>query len=432
MTTDYRAAAQRIVDTLFEVHPKLDYRTPMSLLQAKARRCIEQTANCDTPGAFHRLIAGFVHTIGDPHVWFDMPRKRVAAPAWLLLVDGLPVVGDPVTDGLPVSRGDAILRVNGRDARSLLYERLERLSYVQGGWGLQRAADGLLYFDVDEAPGDEVDLLIASGGGQVRRVTLPLWPSEAKAFATFERNCRADWLRRLMHASWRDDADAAVLTYRSCQDRHSDGVVRWGAEVGLAPGDIPTMADVCAHLFPEMRRRGTQRLVIDLRANGGGSDRVTAPLYPYLFDGDLRISGISWRITPTAQSLRKDLRERPLGDHHVPPRATPCPGAPDRFAGRVTALIDAGTSSSGEGIATVLRDNGRATFIGEPTGGGPSAGNVLSVPIPEVGGTLHCGCSLFHRPGPEQGAVYPDVLVHPTLADFRAGRDVVLETALRL
>ncbi len=80
----------------------------------------------------------------------------------------------------------------------------------------------------------------------------------------------------------------------------------------------------------------------------------------------------------------------------------------------------------------MLRDNGRALFVGEPTGCGPSAGNVLSIPIPEVGGTLRCGCSLFYRPGPEQGAVYPDVLVRPTLADFRAGRDPVLEAALEM
>ena len=432
MTTDYRAAAQHIIDTLFEVHPKLDYRTEMPLLQAEARRCIEEASVCDTPGAFHRLIAGFVHAVGDPHVRFDMPRPRVGAPAWLLLVDGLPVVGAPVTEDLPVRRGDAILSVNGRDARTLLHERLQRFGYVQAGWGLQRAADGLLYCDVDEAPGDEVDLRIASEGGRVRHVTLPLWPSNAEGFAAFQRSLRADWLRRLMYSSWRDDAGAAVLTYRSCQDRHTDGFTQWGAEIGLAPEDIPTMADVCGQLFPEMRRRGTQHLILDLRANGGGSDRVTAPLYPYLFDGDLRISGITWHITPTAQSLRDDARRHPLGDHHTLPGVKRCPGASDRFAGRVTALIDAGTFSSGESAAAVLRDNQRATFVGEPTGCGPSAGNVLSIPIPEVGGTLRCGFTLFPGPGPEEGAVYPDVLVHPTVADFREGRDPVLETALRL
>ena len=91
MTTDYRAAAQHIIDTLFEVPPKLDYRAPRPLVQAEARWCVQEAAACATPGAFHRLIAGFVHAVGDPHVRFDMPRLRVGAPAWLLLVDGLPV-----------------------------------------------------------------------------------------------------------------------------------------------------------------------------------------------------------------------------------------------------------------------------------------------------------------------------------------------------
>ena len=78
MTTDYRAAAQHIVDTLFEVHPKLDYRTEMPLLQAGARRCIEEASVCDTPGAFHRRIARFVHAVGDPHVRFDSPGRGSA------------------------------------------------------------------------------------------------------------------------------------------------------------------------------------------------------------------------------------------------------------------------------------------------------------------------------------------------------------------
>ena len=430
---DYAEAAERIIAALFEVHPRPDYRAPMPVLQTACRRCREDAAACATIGEFVRLVGRLLHVVGDPHVTFRVPgRRRKTAPVWLTLVDGLPVVGDVVMPDLPLGRGDAILRVGGRDAPALMYERLERTAYVQAGSGLRGAVDQLLTFDEDECPGDEVDLLVAGDAGRVRRVALPLLPPDAAPFVAFERQYRAGLLRRLIRTDWRDEHRSAVLGYLSCQDRDTPGLVAWAAEVGVAAAEIPTMAETCAALFPEMRRRGTRHLVLDLRSNGGGSDGVTAPLWPYLFDGDVWVEGVQWRVSPTAQALRDDLSRWPLGERRVEPRAWRCGGAVDRFEGQVTVLIDGGTYSSGETVAQVLRDNRRARFVGEATGCGRSAGNVLSIPIPEVGGTLRCGCSLFIRPAQEQGAVYPDVLVRPTLADFRAGRDTVLEAGLAM
>ncbi len=212
---------------------------------------------------------------------------------------------------------------------------------VQGGFALRGAADQLLTWDEDEGQGDEVEVLVAGGGGRVRRAVLPLLPPDASPFAEFERRYRAAWVPRSIRAEWRNGA--ALLVYQTCQDRSSPGFTDWASAAGVAPEDVPSMAATCADLFPEMRRRGTRHLVLDLRSNGGGSDHVTAPLWRHLFDGEVRGPGEERRVSPTARASYETFGERPLGDTRIPPRVWRCAGAPDRFEGPVTALTDPGT-----------------------------------------------------------------------------------------
>ena len=72
-----------------------------------------------------------------------------------------------------------------------------------------------------------------------------------------------------------------------------------------------------------------------------------------------------------------------------------------------------------------------AIIVGSTTAG--ADGNVSQIPLPGGLSTMISGIGVFypdHRPTQRIGIV-PDVEAKPTLAGIRAGRDEVLETAIR-
>ena len=73
----------------------------------------------------------------------------------------------------------------------------------------------------------------------------------------------------------------------------------------------------------------------------------------------------------------------------------------------------------------------RGKIIGEPTGG--STGQPLFFPLPGGGSARVCTKQDLYPDGRQWVGVgiQPQILVRPTIADFRAGRDTVLETALQ-
>lgn len=133
------------------------------------------------------------------------------------------------------------------------------------------------------------------------------------------------------------------------------------------------------------------RVVVDLRGNGGGNSRVLEPLV-------------------------NALARRPALDR------------PDRLF----VLIDAGVFSSAVMNAMHFRQRTRATLVGEPTGGRPNHfGEVRSFSLPATGVVLRHSTKRFVMiADADPPAVRPDRLVPFRFADLRAGRDPALAAAL--
>jgi C-terminal processing protease CtpA/Prc len=101
--------------------------------------------------------------------------------------------------------------------------------------------------------------------------------------------------------------------------------------------------------------------------------------------------------------------------------------------GRLVVLIGRMTFSAAGNLATDLDTSTRAVFVGEPTGGSRNQyGDAQHVELAESGWTFLLATSFQeYDPGTGAAPVRPDVAVEPTVADFLAGRDPVLEAALR-
>ncbi len=104
----------------------------------------------------------------------------------------------------------------------------------------------------------------------------------------------------------------------------------------------------------------TKALIIDLRQCGGGDPETVMLLASYLYDKPTHLNDIYWR-----DGKRTDERWT-AGD---------VPGKKYGGARKVYLLTSEDTFSAGEDFAYALKNNGRATLVGETTGGGAHPGN---------------------------------------------------------
>jgi C-terminal processing protease CtpA/Prc len=197
---------------------------------------------------------------------------------------------------------------------------------------------------------------------------------------------------------------------------------------GIAVARVRTFgADSVADVVErELQSGGPLRaLVLDLRDNGGGSQDpgwrilshfmrepvATREQYSRTYLATMR----AWGHDPAWMRLPERIVKPAAKQWHVP----------------VILLVGPGTGSAAEGVTAIFRQARIGTIMGEPTNG--STGQPLQIPLPG-GGTARVRTEEERA---SDGSRYigfgikPDVTVEQSLAGFLAGRDDVLEAALR-
>jgi hypothetical protein len=168
------------------------------------------------------------------------------------------------------------------------------------------------------------------------------------------------------------DQNAIYIQYRQCA---SD------------PGQ--PFAEFARRVLAEADAHPQSRVVIDMRSNGGGDDRIIGPLK----------RGLAARL---------------------------------KRLGPVYVLIGPGTFSSGVDNTIELRQDLKAKLVGEPTGGAPRAyGGIMPILLPNSKIVVWYSTNL-EGPGLNirTPSLEPDLLVRYSFEDARAGRDPLLEAAL--
>ena len=153
----------------------------------------------------------------------------------------------------------------------------------------------------------------------------------------------------------------------------------------------------------------TDALIVDLRHNGGGEPAMIAYVLSYLFDEPTHLNDIYERPTDRTQQYWTHA--------HVPGR---------RFGGTkpVFVLTSTRTFSGGEEFAYNLKNLGRATLVGETTGGGAHPVQMYKV-------TDHFGIGVpFARAiSPITKTNWEGTGVTP---DVQAAADTALDVAMRM
>jgi C-terminal processing protease CtpA/Prc len=100
------------------------------------------------------------------------------------------------------------------------------------------------------------------------------------------------------------------------------------------------------------------------------------------------------------------------------------------FSGKVVILVDETSQSQSEYTAMALRATPHAVVIGSTTAG--ADGDISAVSLPGNLRTYISGLGVFYpdKRATQRIGIIPDIIVRPTIAGIRAGRDEVLESAV--
>jgi C-terminal processing protease CtpA/Prc len=201
----------------------------------------------------------------------------------------------------------------------------------------------------------------------------------------------------------------------------------------MLPGNVAYVAlnsfndDRAAQMFEEKfdEIAKSNALVIDVRENGGGNSVVGWKILSFLTDKPSKIwTWYTRQYRPAFRAWEK-LQETfgESGGEIVP-------NGKKFYANPVVVLTSPRTFSAAEDFMVAYSQMKRGLIIGEPTGG--STGQPLFFTLPGGGSARVCTMRVKFLDGREWigKGIQPDKLVVPTVADFRNGRDGVLETAL--
>ncbi|UCE03329.1 MAG: tetratricopeptide repeat protein [Candidatus Latescibacterota bacterium] len=393
-----------LADAIRERHPHPFHAVNRETFAAAAERLEARIPELDYPeilAELSRLVAMLGEGDGHSRVRFN-PRfisgqypLRYAFFAEGLLIrsarpDHAALVGKRVTAIGEVPVEDAVARlaeiVPGDNDFN---RRLRMLSYLL----MPEILQGL---DLADADGD-VAIQVVDGRGKRSRATLePMeWPEGFRytignlSWEPVRLGAPEDWvdmrtaelpraLQRLQEWYWMEPLDGGSALY-----------VQLNA-IGNQEGH-KSMGEFFARVFDAADEEHVERLILDVRWNGGGNNFFNRSVVHGLIRSD-------------------KLNQR----------------------GRTYVLIGRTTFSAAQNLITKLDHETEAVFVGEPSGGKPNHyGDARRVTLPESGLDVSISTLYWQDGGPfdRRAWVPPDIAVDITANDWVTGRDPVLEAA---
>ena len=415
--------------------------------KAHARQALRDVRDGE---ALFRVLRPLLSGIGEGHLTLrrsDAMRQRDRAATGLVPVDvHWTEAGAFVTAGYgeatDIARGTRLVAIDGEPVDRLVDELAAALGHDgQIRTGAMREAEGRGYATVRRwmrGPQAAYRLTLRNPQGETIERTVAAVDASARPSRT---DAQASPLARL---HWLD-ATTAVLSVPTFSNRRY-------REAG---------SDFRRHLqaqFDVLAQRGAQRLILDLRDNGGGSEPNESILYSYLVATPLRryaavetrgaalaVKHGGRRYAVTVFDDEERHRQQRLPNGRLVRRNAAPEGLMSHwqlvapvFDGRLVVLAGGATFSGGAELASMLYRSRRAMFVGEEVGGtyaGNTSGYRWEVTLPHSGMVLHVPLLQF-RTGwtdvPHGRGVMPLCAVMPPMPGDDARHDAAVETAVRL
>ncbi|WP_443478478.1 S41 family peptidase [Novosphingobium aerophilum] len=351
------------IDTIERQHPQLERSTTRERLEAAAASIRGQLSRAMTQGEAWAAMAQLNPLLADGHLFIGLPNWREQSAAEVrrgtgffpfeveLDEQGYPVITAKLGGEMTPFAGRRIVRISGRDAQDVTYALLARM---HGDTPAFRAAllsqRWWLGFAKLYGTPAVYDLQFAGSPMSHRVSAGHVLPAILQQEANFDRlySCRinADHTASLKVASfaWSDKAQYFKFTH-DC--------------------------------FAQMKAASTQRLVIDVSANGGGDDDMWK-------EGILRY--IATKPYKQGSTYVKRERDGSLSSGSIETATVPTLGEALHFNGKVEVLIGPLTYSSAVLFGNVVRDYGFGTLRGVGNSARTQqSGGVQSITLPNTG-----------------------------------------------
>jgi len=387
--------------TVEDVHPAV-----VEGLSGEQEECFDRALGATSEAMrakdFWFVLDTFVASLGDAHTRAEFPYSGGSIPVSLqwLSEDGLVVTADSGE----LRRGDRVTAIGGA------------------------TVDELFAICSTLIPAENVYWIRSLGADLIR----------TRAF--HERYGLIDEERDVVDLSVRSPfGDERVVSFASVSEPSRSTTRRW---LGRELVDSHTMLfwlDACSNteeyrvflseMFAEIRAKHVDRLIVDVRRNGGGDSKVIDEFIHYLNVESYTTYGGTVRYSSQARAQRGYGRRR--GSREFPQeRRVNNPDPTLVFDGAVYVLTSTATFSSGSWFATILGDNDLATIVGEPTGNAPSSyGDILRFQAPNSKLLFTVSHKYWQRPDPGRDpsdALYPDLSIARRSADFVGDGDAQL------
>ena len=169
--------------------------------------------------------------------------------------------------------------------------------------------------------------------------------------------------------------------------------------------------------FLEVREKGIENVILDLRGNSGGDPMITSHLFSYLEKEPHPY------FAPESPNYYPGLKDNiPMAENH--------------FEGSLYTLIDGGCFSSATHLISLLKYQKVGTFIGEETGGHfvcTDSSRDQTLPNTELNFHYSTEAWAVDVEGLEAGrGIFPDHEVMKTVDDYLNEKDPVIDFALSL
>lgn len=181
-----------------------------------------------------------------------------------------------------------------------------------------------------------------------------------------------------------------------------------------------------AESFKAIKEKHIQKLIIDVRNNGGGNDGNGILLYAYLTK------------KPFLYYASQETNTEKFPEEGHPNLGMQMPKE-NNFNGKVFILINGRSFSATAEFAAVAKSNNRAIFIGEETGGGyygNTSGDDINITLPNSQITARIPMvkytSAVKKSKYADRGVIPDYIVMPGITDIIQNNDVQMKYALKL
>ena len=437
-----REDAQLVIDAVEAGLPNIYWRqSPAEWAQAK-REAFARLESVDDPMALYGVLMPLLGHIGEGHLSLKpsveaIKRQRETAAALPLdlhwSTDGVFVVAG-YGEAADIPTGARLLSIDGEDDDALLAELVSMVPH-----------DG----DIVTGPmrveiGDRYAVLRLRRRGEERDFRLRYQAGDG---AIIERTVAAFPL--------------AGRPPKTADEPPGVATLEWLAP-GIAYLDVPTFSndpydadhvpfrEAMRRLFEELKRGRANRLILDLRQNGGGNEPNESILFSFLVaETQHKYAAVEARgqelsvVSQSGQAFSRtvfdedDLAfQRPLADGRltrldVAPEGLRShwePSAPV-YRGRLVVLAGGYTFSGGAELASMLRHARRGVFVGEEVGGaddGNTSGYTWRITLPNSG--LRLGVPLLqfrmNWPGTPGGrGVMPDCSIPPEVGELSVQRD---------